>query len=244
MNEKVFAIILGRKDSKGVPDKNTMSILDKPSYSYSFNAAKGSKYIDEIFVTSDHDEILNAASLEGFSIIQRPEYLCTDEALFEDALVHAYNEIKDRKKLKPKYIIVLMCNSVTINSELIDKGVELLDNNQTADSAVTVTVFNMYSPLRARKLNADGFLEPFVPFEYFGDPKTLNCDRGSQGDVYFADMSHTVCRSDCLDNIDNGLLPQKWMGQKILPVLNQNGCDIDEPWQIDMSIRWLKINCK
>ena len=239
MNEKIFAIILGRKGSKGVPDKNTMNILGKPSYSYSFNAAKESKYIDEIYVTSDHEEILMAASTEGFSTIKRPKYLCTDDALFEDALVHAYNKIKDRKKNKPKYIIVLMCNSVTINSELIDRGIELLDNNQIADSAVTVTVFNMYSPLRARKLNKDGFLEPFVPFEVFGNPKTLNCDRDSQGDVYFADMSHTVCRAECIENINEGLLPQKWMGKRILPILNQNGCDIDEAWQIDMSIRWL-----
>jgi hypothetical protein len=53
-------------------------------------------------------------------------------------------------------------------------------------------------------------------------------------------MSHSVCRSECLENIDIGLLPQRWMGEKILPVPNQYGCDIDEPWQIDMSIRWLK----
>ena len=55
-------------------------------------------------------------------------------------------------------------------------------------------------------------------------------------------MSHSICKSDCLENIDKGLLPQKWMGQKILPMINQNGCDIDEPFQIDMSIRWLKDN--
>ena len=55
-------------------------------------------------------------------------------------------------------------------------------------------------------------------------------------------MSHSVCRSRCIENIENGLLPQKWMGNKILPVLNEDGCDIDENWQLDMSIRWLKRN--
>jgi len=47
---------------------------------------------------------------------------------------------------------------------------------------------------------------------------------------------------DNIEKIDKGLLLQKWMGQKILPILNQNGCDIDEPWQVDMSLRWLKNN--
>ena len=51
-------------------------------------------------------------------------------------------------------------------------------------------------------------------FEVFGDPETLSCDRDSQGDVYFADMSHTVCRADCIEKIDEGLLPQKWMEKK------------------------------
>ena len=242
MNNKVIAIILGRKGSKGLRDKNTMNILGEPSFNYSFAAAKESKYIDKIFVSSDHTEILKSANKEGFITINRPKELCTDSALFEDALVHAYYEAKKVTMHKPSYVVVLMCNSVTINANLIDTGIELLEKNCMADSAVTTTILNMYSPLRARRLNDEGFLDPFVPFEVFGNPKTLNCDRDSQGDVYFADMSHTVCRAKCIENIDSGLLPQKWMGGKILPIPNQNGCDIDEPWQIDMSKRWLKAN--
>mgnify|MGYP000276842464 CR=1 FL=1 len=56
------------------------------------------------------------------------------------------------------------------------------------------------------------------PQETFGNLNTLNCDRDSQGDAYFADMSHTVCRSECIEKIDFGLLPQKWMGKKIMPI--------------------------
>ena len=79
---------------------------------------------------------------------------------------------------------------------------------------MTVSIFNMYSPLRARKLDNNGFLQPFVSFDYFGDPKKLNCDRDSQGNAYFADMSYSITRSKALDDIENGLLPQKWMGKK------------------------------
>ncbi len=242
MKDLVVALILGRKGSKGIKDKNTMDILGRPSYHYSFDAARQSKYITEIFVTSDHPVILNAAKKEKFHTINRPKYLCTDNALFEDALKHGYDEAKQILMKKPKYVVVLMCNSVTINSELIDKSIEKLKLSKEADSIVTVSKLNMYSPLRARKVNNNGFLDPFVPFDVFGDPSKLNCDRGSQGDVFFADMSHSICKADCLENINEGLLPQKWMGQKILPMLNQNGCDIDEPFQIDMSIRWLQEN--
>ena len=78
----------------------------------------------------------------------------------------------------------------------------------------------MYNLLRARKLNGDGYLDSF------GDPKTLSCDRDSQGDVIFADMSYSVSRSRALDDIENGILPQKWMGQFIIHmavILMRNG---------------------
>tara|TARA_B100000315_G_scaffold253684_1_gene293026 strand:+ start:642 stop:1400 length:759 start_codon:yes stop_codon:yes gene_type:complete len=243
MKNKFVAIILGRKGSKGVPDKNVMEILGRPAFIYSFLAAKNSKYVDQIFVTTDHDEIIEKARINGLSVITRPVRLCTDDALFEDALVHAYYKVKERIGGQPKYVVVLMCNAVTVSSQLIDTAIIALENDPLADSAVTVSIFNMYSPVRARKKTAnDGYLVPFVPFEAFGDPKTLNCDRGSQGDAYFADMSHSVCRSRCLENIDTGLLPQRWMGKKIIPIPNQYGCDIDDPWQIDMSVRWLKAH--
>ena len=242
MNPNSIAIVLGRKGSKGVPDKNVMEILGHPAYYYPILASKNSTYVNKTFVSTDHEEIIAGAEAMNVSTISRPPHLCTDDALFEDALVHAYHELKNIIDYHPKYIVVLMCNAVTINSRLIDSSIEMLEKDPNADSVVTVSIFNMYSPLRARKLNANGYLEPFVPLETFGSVDLLNCDRDSQGDAYFADMSHTVCRSECLENIENGLLPQKWMGRKILPILNQNGCDIDEPWQIEMSINWLKDN--
>ena len=239
MTEKTVAIVLGRKGSSGIRDKNTMNILGRPAFFYPLLAAKNSKYIDRIFVSTDHETIIEGSKKMELSIITRPASLCSNEALFEDALVHAYFKIKERIGEQPKYVVVLMCNAVTIDSKLVDTAIEMLENDFRADSAVTVSLYNMYSPLRARKSDENGYLIPFVPLETFGDPKTMTCDRVSQGDAIFADMSHSVCRSKCLENIENGLLPQRWMGQKILPVFNNHGCDIDELWQVDMSIRWL-----
>ena len=74
-----------------------------------------------------------------------------------------------------------MANAPTITTDLIDKGIKILREDPSFDSAVTTSVYNMWSPLRARKLDQKGSLQPFVPFEVFGDPKTLNCDRDSKG---------------------------------------------------------------
>ena len=137
-------------------------------------------------------------------------------------------------------MVLLFCNAATILAKTIDMGIETLRNNPEYDSAVTVSKYNMWSPLRARKIGPDGLLHPFVPFETFGDPKTLNCDRDSQGDVWFADMSVSIVRTECLENLESGLLPQKWMGQKIYPLPQWGGCDVDYEWQIPQVEFWLK----
>jgi CMP-N-acetylneuraminic acid synthetase len=239
MTSKSIAILLGRKGSKGLPGKNTMNILGRPCLHYPILAAIHSRHVDEIFVSTDDDAIKAEAGTFDLDIIDRPPELCTDSALFEDALLHAYHEAKRRLGLTPDFVVILMCNAPTVSAAMIDTAIDDLIADPQADSAVTVNILNMYSPLRARRLNDAGYLDPFVPFEAFGDPKTLNCDRDSQGDVYFADMSHSVSRARCLETMDEGLLPQRWMGQKILPVANKYGGDIDTPWQVDTSTRWL-----
>ena len=90
-----------------------------------------------------------------------------------------------------------------MTSNLIDDAIDLLSKDPNADSVVSVSRFNMYSPLRARKLDEEQkYLLPFVPFETFGDPNNLNCDRDSQGDVLFADMGCSIVRPHCLDNLE------------------------------------------
>ena len=59
----------------------------------------------------------------------------------------------------------------------------------------------------------------------------LNCDRDSQGDVVFADMGLSVVRPRCFDAMEDGLLPQRWMGRRIAPIESWGGCDVDYEWQ-------------
>ena len=240
MKVDCVALILGRKGSKGLPGKNTMRLHGRPISHYSVMAALSSKYISEVYLSTDDSKIKDDVNEFNIKIIDRPSELCTDSALFEDALIHGYREIIKRRNKKPDMLVILMCNVVTVDNVLIDNAIDALLKDNNADSAVTVSILNMYSPLRARKLDKTGYLEPFVPFESFGDPKTLSCDRDSQGDVFFADMSHSVSRSRALDDIENGLLPQKWMGKKIIPIYNSYGCDIDLPWQVSASQWWLE----
>ena len=232
---------MGRKGSKGFPGKNLYPVLGKPLSFYPMKAANDSPEIDKVYLSTDDNRLMKLAEKNNIEIIVRPSELCTDEALGEDVFVHAYNTVKENNKGQNiEIVVLLMCNAATISSKIISKGMKILEENPEYDSAVSVSRCNMWSPLRARKIGEDGLLHPFVSFETFGDPKTLNCDRDSQGDTWFADMGVSIVRTKCLENVVDGLLPQKWMGKKIYPLKQWGGLDVDYEWQIPQVEFWLR----
>ena len=236
--------MIGRKGSTGFPNKNVKKVFGKSICEYPIIAVKKTKKIDKIFISTDCDKIKKVTKKYKVIFLKRPKRFSSNKALGDDVFVDGYNQIKkilgeDFKKVR--YLILLFANVATINSTLIKKGIKILETNHQFDSAVSVSVYNMWSPLRARKLDKKSkCLKPFVPFKIFGNEKTLNCDRDSQGNVYFADMSVNIIRPRCLEYIKKGLLPQRWMGRKIAPIYSEAGFDIDYEWQMPQLKYWIK----
>lgn len=236
----IAALLLGRAGSIGFPGKNLFPVLGRPLMEYPLLAAKNARLVDEVYVSTDSARIKEIGRKNGAFIIDRPAYLCTVKALGEEAYVHGYQFLKNELNRKVELMVLLFCNAATVTAEMIDRGITVLREDRSLDSAVTVSCYNMWSPLRARRIDERGTLKPFVPFETFGDPASLNCDRDSQGDVWFADMGVSIVRPHCLENLSSGLLPQKWMGRRIFPLKQWGGCDIDYEWQVPAVEYWLK----
>lgn len=239
----IAAILIGREGSTGFPGKNIYPVLGRPLVSYPLMAAQAAPSIDHIYVSTDSQAIKDIAREFDATVIDRPDYLCTKEALGEDAYVHAHEIIKAEcaeRGEELELLVLLMANAPTISAEILEDGIRVLREQPETDSAVTVSCYNMWSPLRARKIDEGGHLQPFVPFETFGDPKTLNCDRDSQGSVWFADMGVSIIRPRNLERMEEGLLPQKWMGQNIWPLENYGGLDVDYDYQMPQAEFWLK----
>lgn len=237
------ALLIGREGSEGFPGKNLLNVLGRPLCEYPMMAAQAAENVGPIYVSTDSPRIEEIARQRGCRLIERPPELASKEALGEDAYVHGYQVIREeleRESEELEMLVLLMCNAPTITAGLIEDGIGQLRGNPEADSAVTVSVYNMWSPIRARRLNDAGYLDSFVSFEHLEGVERANCDRDSQGSVYFADMGASVVRPRCLENIEDGILPQKWMGRKILPINNWGGLDMDFAWQIGMLEFWLR----
>ena len=241
----ICALLLGRNGSVGFPGKNVCPVLGRPLMAYPLMAARDAQSVDRTYVSTDSAALASIAANYGATVIERPPHLASAEALGEHAFVHGYEVIRDalaREATFLELVVLLFANAATVTGATIDEAVTVMREHPDVDSAVTVSCYNMWSPMRARRIGDDGLLQPFVPFETFGDPATLTCDRNSQGDVWFADMGLSVVRPHCLQQLEDGVLPQKWMGRRIYPIKQWGGLDVDYEWQIPLVEHWLRAH--
>ena len=99
MQNKVVAIILARGGSKGIPRKNVLDFAGHPLVAWSVIQAKISKEIDEVYISSDSDEILEIAQSYGAKIIKRPDEISGDSAKSEEAITHALSILGSNQEM-------------------------------------------------------------------------------------------------------------------------------------------------
>ncbi len=228
-------LLIGRGGSRGVPSKNTMNMLGRPLMTYPILAAKNSKLVDTIFLSTEAESIKAIGRSNGLNIIDRPAELASHTALVEDVIQHGYAEMK--KSLgEIEMFILLFCNCGTITPGIIDQGIDALRKDATLDSAVTVSLYNEYSPVRAKQISSDGLVMPYIDINSIPN---ASCDRDTATPSYFCDCSVWILRPSCL-NYEKGIQPFRWMGAKSIPLYQQGGLDIDHDYGIAMTEHWLR----
>ena len=233
-----IALIIGKDKSTGVPGKNLREIVGRPAAEYAYIAATYAG-CDKIYVSTDSPKIADVGRPYGAIHIQRPSHLATPDALTEDALLHAYqyikNDLKDPNLIKT--ISLLFCNNPAINVNLLHEAIVFTQNSTEYDSCFSVAKYDMFSPARARKMDANGSLSPFVDLKHIENVSSI---RDSQGSTYFCDLSIQVMKPVCFEEMDHGQLPFKWQGKKSKGIETDFGFDIDSEWQAVVIEYWLK----
>ena len=88
--KKILALIPARGGSKGIKRKNIRDLNGKPLIAYSILAARESRYIDEVFVSTEDEEIAAVAREYGASIpMMRPAGLAQDKSTTISVVCHA-----------------------------------------------------------------------------------------------------------------------------------------------------------
>jgi len=154
----VPVLMIGRSGSRGVPGKNSMCILGRPLITYPIMAARESKETGDIFLSTDDEELKRIASSYNAYIIDRHPSLCTDTALVEDVIVDGHAEMTRRLGTFDIFVL-LFCNNATITPGIIDRGIAALVEDEALDSAVSVSPYNEFSPVRAKRIDENGILQ-------------------------------------------------------------------------------------
>ncbi len=234
----VSALLIGKHTSGGVPGKNYTSILGRPMVEYALLAAANSALIDRIYVSTDSPDIVKSAKKFNAEIIPRPEELAQSESPTEEAYAHGYREILKTGE-RPDYLVLMFANSPCVTAENLDHGINKLIQNEDYDSVISVVNYNMFAPMRARKLVADGTSEPLLDLASMNLDNTFH--RDAQGDIYYCDFGVQVVRPErCLLDFSAAKLPFLWLGNRQGTITLPGGFDVDAPWQIPAVEFWLK----
>lgn len=136
----VLAIIPARGGSKGIPKKNIRLLAGKPLIHYTIHAAQESKYIHDIIVSTDDDEIANVAKSQGATIIKRPAELSRDASPTIDAILHTL-DLCELKDINTEIVVLLQPTSPLRTSADIDAALELFMHSE-CDSVISVVEAN------------------------------------------------------------------------------------------------------
>ncbi len=90
---RIVAIIPARGGSKGIPRKNIKLLNGRPLIAWSIEDALHAGPIQEVYVSTDDQEIAEVARQWGARTILRPTLLSTDTSSSEEALLHALDQI-------------------------------------------------------------------------------------------------------------------------------------------------------
>ena len=103
-------------------DKNVTLLAGKELIGWTIEAAKSSKYIDRVIVSTDGKKISEVASRFGAEVYVRPKHLSQDSSLVIDCLRNLISRLK-REKETANYLILLEPTSPLRNTKDIDLSI-------------------------------------------------------------------------------------------------------------------------
>ena len=154
--KSVLAIIPARGGSKGLPGKNIRPLAGKPLIAWTIEAARQSRYIDRLILSSDAEEIIRIAREWGCDVpFVRPSELARDETPGMEPVMHALDQC-------PGFdvVVLLQPTSPCRSHRDIDACLELL-RDRHAPAVVSVTESPCH-PAWTYRVESDATMRPFL----------------------------------------------------------------------------------
>jgi len=232
MKPTVIALLTGRGNNT-LTDKNILPVFGRPLLHYPGLAAKQSTYVDDCYISSDDQKILDAGAQIGYKPIVRPAELALPTSLHIESILHALKVFKEAGFV-PEILVVILANSVTIKTEWIDECVKTLVDDSSITAMVPAYREMDHHPYRAKRINKDGFFEPFFDFSAM----EVSTNRQDLEPTYFLSHNFWVFRTANFEKND-GQKPWTFLGNKIKPLVVDEAFDVHHLQDLKRSEEWL-----
>lgn len=220
----LLAVIPARSGSKGIPRKNVALLNGKPLIEYTIQAAKKSRFVDHILLSTDDEEIASVGQRLGLEVsYRRPVELAGDATPMIDSLEHGIHWVERFCGSPPDEVLLLQPTSPLRSVNDIDGAVALF-REKGASSLVSVHAMSEhpYECIVRKSHNWKYLRHPPAGVirrqDYKNDFFFIN------GAIYLAETTTLLSRRSFIDTEETLMF--------VMP--RERGIDIDE--YIDLSI--------
>lgn len=154
-----IALIPLRGGSKGIPGKNLKILNGNPLCSYAINAALNAKQVDDVWVSSDDQEIIDyvKSNFPKVNIRIRPAEFATDIATTESVIL----DLIDSNQFNPTdQLILIQATSPLVTSSDLDKALLQLSESENTSLVSGVEFKRFIWNTDGEPLNYDIYKRP------------------------------------------------------------------------------------
>lgn len=176
---KVVAFLPAKGTSERIESKNMKLLNGKPLFLHTLEKLVSCDFIDEVYLDSESDEILNYAPFLNYKPLKRDPALADNRT---DGHQMFYNEVR---QVEADIYIQVLGTSPFISKETIRAGIDVLVNHPEYDSAILMKKEKLY----LWEENPDGQVSPLYDKFHIPNSKALP-------DTLIESMGLYIVRSD------------------------------------------------
>jgi N-acylneuraminate cytidylyltransferase/CMP-N,N'-diacetyllegionaminic acid synthase len=211
---RVLTVVPARSGSKGLPGKNIKILIDKPLLEWSIEQGLESKYVDEVIVSTDSEEIACIAEKYGARIpFLRPAHLAKDDTSTADVLLHLISALEKSGEYYD-YILLLEPTSPLRETSDIDNAFGKLLANPKAKSIVGLSQVESQHPTFCVTRTKDGFIRSQNGFKVLRRQE-IEPLYFYEGSLYISEISVYKQLKNFYHNETLGYIMPKWKSFEI-----------------------------
>lgn len=162
MNKTIIGIIPARGGSKAIPKKNMKLLLGKPLIVWSIEESLRAKRLDDLYVSTDSEDIASICTKYGCKVIYRPAEFAQDASPTWQVMLHAFDYVENERKFYDAGM-VLQPTTPLRTAKDIDNAIGLFLNSDCDSLVSVVEIPHKYNPYWIKIIAPNGYIAFWQP---------------------------------------------------------------------------------